>query len=539
MDTKWKKSKIAGLWIGIILIVITGIVIITGSGMLSYIYDIRWMALESEESKARPFLTYIIPQKIFLFMLVAGVIMLVGLIIAIVFTGQRTSEGRIKLNKFDRIYTDIKLILFGSLFIAFVPTVIAWFDLIKKSDWSKGIIELLNNRELERLQWNYGLPDYDEYGLIPDKIAALLLIIAFAIEIYIAVIIILSLVKSIKDRSVLKSFFAYDIITRIVDAIRKSERVDVVVLGILIACTLLSATVFGSAIVLLLLLIFVPKLLTQYKEIKKGVDEVKQGNIDYKIPITSKTDLGRLASSINDISDVTSIAVQNEIKHQKMKTDLISNVSHDLKTPLTSMISYLDLLKREGLDGENAEEYLRILDEKTQRLKVLTEELFEAAKASSGEMPVNLTELEVGALVSQAVAELEERLLKNDLDIIFTDKVENTKVLADGQLLWRIVENLLVNVSKYALPGSRVYIDLDEEDDRVVLEIKNMSKERLNISVDELMERFKRGDDSRNTEGSGLGLAIARDLTGLIGGEFNIAIDGDLFKATVKLKKTE
>ncbi len=532
MDTKWKKSKIAGLWIGIAIIVLTGVIIITGSGMLSYIYEFKWI-IESKK------VNYIIPQRIGGTIIASGVTMVVGMIITIVSTGQRTLEGKIRLNKFDRLYTEVKLIILGGISLAFVPTVIIWFELIRTSDWGKGIIALLSTKDLKQLEYYWGIPDYDNYSIIPENVKASLLILAFIIEILIAIFIILSIIKRIKDHSFCRSFFVYSITARAIDYIRKSERVDMVVLGVLIACTLLSATIFGSVIVLILLFIFVPKLLIQYKEIKKGVDKVKQGNIDYKIPITSKTDLGRLASSINDISDVTSIAVQNELKHQKMKTDLISNVSHDLKTPLTSMISYLDLLKREGLNGENAEEYLRILDEKTQRLKVLTEELFEAAKASSGEMPVNLTELEVGALVSQAVAELEERLLKNNLDIIFTDKVENTKVLADGQLLWRIVENLLVNVSKYALPESRVYIDLDEEDDRVVLEIKNMSKERLNISVDELMERFKRGDDSRNTEGSGLGLAIARDLTGLIGGEFKIAIDGDLFKATVKLKKTE
>ncbi len=537
MDTKWKKSKTAGLWIGIIIVVLTGIVIITGGGMLNYINDIRWIVLESGESEATPLLTRVIPQRIWIVLIASGAAMLVGIIMAVFFTGQRDLEGKIRLNRFDRIYTEIKLIMLGGLFIAFIPTTIMWLEQIKTSDWCKGVIGQLNDQQMGRLEVYYGLPCYDDYSFIPQDVETLLLILAFVIEIFIAVIIVLSIVKRIKDHSFCRSFFVYDIIAKITDGMRKSERVDLVVLGICIACTFLSSTIFGSALVLLLLLIFVPKLLTQYKDIRKGVNKVKEGDIDYKIPVTSKTDLGRLATSINDISNVTSIAVQNEIKHQKMKTDLISNVSHDLKTPLTSMISYLDLLKREGLDSENAEEYLRILDEKTQRLKILTEELFEAAKASSGEMPVNLTEIEVGALVSQAVAELEERLQSNNLDVIFTDKVADTKVIADGQLLWRVVENLLVNVSKYALPHSRVYIDLEEAEDKVVLEIKNMSKERLNISVDELMERFKRGDDSRNTEGSGLGLAIARDLTSLIGGEFNISIDGDLFKATVILKK--
>ncbi len=277
---------------------------------------------------------------------------------------------------------------------------------------------------------------------------------------------------------------------------------------------------------------------------------MKSGNLSYKIPVEAddngpKSDLDKLASDINEISQATNLAVQNELKNQRMKTDLISNVSHDLKTPLTSMISYVDLLKTEGLESESAPEYLNIIDEKTQRLKILTENLFEAAKASSGNIPCDITDINITEIVNQALGEMSDRLEARNLEVIVKNELLDGTVRADGKLLWRVIENLLSNVSKYALEGSRVYINLSDVSinrqtgaDRVLLEVKNMSKDALNIPAEELMERFKRGDESRNTEGSGLGLAIAKDLTVLMGGIFEITVDGDLFKASVMLDKS-
>ena len=274
--------------------------------------------------------------------------------------------------------------------------------------------------------------------------------------------------------------------------------------------------------------------------------QVKSGNLDWKIPVEEdaqgvRGELDRLAADINEISQATGIAVQNELKNQRMKTELISNVSHDLKTPLTSMVSYIDLLKTEGLDSPNADSYPEIIDEKTQRLKVLTEDLFEAAKASSGAIPVHMDSIDLYALVSQSLGEMDQKLSARGLSVIVKNELEaegGVRVNADGQLLWRVIENLLGNVSKYALEGSRVYVNISSpEDSKVLLEIKNISGEQLNISADELMERFTRGDASRNTEGSGLGLAIAKDLTKLMNGEFKLTVDGDLFKAGVMLEK--
>ncbi len=280
-------------------------------------------------------------------------------------------------------------------------------------------------------------------------------------------------------------------------------------------------------------------------EIRAGVIEVKSGNLTHKISVKEdengpETDLDQLASDINHISEATNAAVQNEIKNQRLKTDLISNVSHDLKTPLTSMVSYLDILEKEGLDSPDAPAHLAIVKEKTERLKTLTEELFEAAKASSGNIPCEIEDIDISALIDQSLAEMGDRLAKKKLKIKKNIRTDNTLARADGKLMYRVFENLLSNISKYALDRSRVYIDVSEapgSSDKILVEFKNISKAELNISPDELMERFTRGDSSRNTEGSGLGLAIAKDLTTLMGGAFEISIDGDMFKASVLLDR--
>ncbi|MDR0851067.1 MAG: HAMP domain-containing histidine kinase, partial [Clostridiales Family XIII bacterium] len=269
----------------------------------------------------------------------------------------------------------------------------------------------------------------------------------------------------------------------------------------------------------------------------------------YRIPVAegATSEFDDLARKINEIGAASDLAIQSELKNQRLKTDLISNVSHDLKTPLTSIITYTDLLKKEGLRSKNAEEYLDVIDEKGKRLQKLTEDLFDAAKASSGAITVQKEKVDLLALINQEIAEMNEGLTSAGLELIVDAPEEHYYVTADSQLLWRVVDNLLSNVRKYAQPGSRVYIDLKEHQYRraaggqtpvgmTLLEIKNISAAKLNIPADELMERFKRGDASRTTEGSGLGLAIAKDLIRLQGGWFDVSVDGDLFKTVTMLE---
>ena len=246
-------------------------------------------------------------------------------------------------------------------------------------------------------------------------------------------------------------------------------------------------------------------------------------------------DVKHHAENLNAIGVGMNKAVEQRMKSERLKTELITNVSHDIKTPLTSIVNYVDLLKKENLPPAAAE-YLAVLDRQSNRLKKLTEDLVEASKASTGNMAVSLEPIVVNEIIHQAVGDYDEKLAAGRLEVILNTYEGNLMALADGRLLWRVLDNLLSNVCKYALAGTRVYIDLSGREGRVYLSIKNISRDPLNISADELMERFVRGDTSRHTEGSGLGLNIARSLMDLMGGTFSLSVDGDLFKAELSLK---
>ena len=368
----------------------------------------------------------------------------------------------------------------------------------------------------------------------------LLAIIIGLVSAAIGLLFVLSCVRNIKSGRFIKNSIIYICTKAIINSIKSiyhggsvMTKIVLIALGI----SILSATVVGAVVAIILILIITPKWVKKYEEIKKGVNEVKNGNLTYKIPVTGDGELDELAKGINQISEASNIAVQNELKNQRLKTELISNVSHDLKTPLTSIISYIDLLKKEGLDSENAKTYLEVLDQKSMRLQKLTEDLFEAAKASSGAIPVKFEKVEMMSIINQGLAEMADRIEAAGLNFKINGESDKYYVRADGKLLWRVLENLLCNVVKYAQRDSRVYIDIKELESKVLLEMKNISKDELNIDAEELLERFKQGDESRTTEGSGLGLAIAKDLVRLQNGEFEIKIDGDLFKAIVILPK--
>lgn len=241
----------------------------------------------------------------------------------------------------------------------------------------------------------------------------------------------------------------------------------------------------------------------------------------------------QMAAAVNDLGDGLRHALQEQMKSERMKADLITNVSHDLKTPLTSIINYVDLLKREELHNEKANEYLEVLDQKSQRLKQLTEDLVEASRASSGNVVLDIRRIDVKELLMQTSGEFVERFEARGLQLVENFPQNPQYVDADGRRLWRIIENLFRNVEKYAMPHTRVYLDLINDGDRVAFSLKNISENPLNISPEELTERFTRGDESRSTEGSGLGLSIAKDLTEIQQGTFEIYLDGDLFKVTV------
>lgn len=599
---------------------------------LAWIENSPWVVYFADENAQSDLLSWLL-----LALVALAIVFCAALIILCVQTGRlgRADDGSIQLNRFDRVWSEVLLLLgggaAGGAVALAVPMYAIWFRIN-----IKGV---------------YTPTHPSDYVFGPSNTAIWILCISgMAVCILLALLCFVSLVKKLKARMFWEKSFFGGIALSIYRGIASSDKTMVKVMALLIGGMLLSMTWFGAVLVLAAVILCIPRLVRQFTEIRGGVREVKSGNLTYRIPVETDRrgnvgELGRLAEDINEISQASNLAVQNELKNQRMKTELISNVSHDLKTPLTSMVSYIDLMKQEGLDSPHAPEYLEILDEKTQRLRVLTEELFEAAKASSGDMPVRMEAIDLGSLISQSLGEMNERLAARKLEILVSNHcaqstpVMNTtwnpkasrpageecaeenvnvasfdaadgmtegmragvqaaaagsmdgaavfddgaaagiasagpRVMADGQLLWRVLENLLGNVSKYALPGSRVYLDIrrvsrkrssaagtaDNTGDFaaagttsadsscaaqaekaangfVLLQVKNISEEQLNISAEELMERFKRGDASRNTEGSGLGLAIARDLTKLMDGVFEITVDGDLFKASVLLKQ--
>ena len=265
-----------------------------------------------------------------------------------------------------------------------------------------------------------------------------------------------------------------------------------------------------------------------------GVHKIKEGELNYKIEEKNDIYFSSLANDINNISEGLENSIEQRIKSERRKSELITNVSHDLKTPLTSIINYVELIKKEeDLQPEYLKDYVKVLDNKSKRLKVLIEDLFEASKASTGNIELELVRLDLKQLLQQSIGELEDKLEEANLGLRVNLTEESTYVLADGRRLYRVFENLICNISKYSLPNTRVYIDVVKEDGKIITTMKNISSYELNFDPEEIMERFKRADESRNTEGSGLGLAIARDLVSLQGGNMSIDIDGDLFKVKV------
>ena len=238
--------------------------------------------------------------------------------------------------------------------------------------------------------------------------------------------------------------------------------------------------------------------------------------------------------NINKVGDGIQLAVNERMKSEHFKTELITNVSHDIKTPLTSIINYVDLIKKEDISDEKVKGYVDVLDRQSARLKKLIEDLMEASKASTGNLTVNLEECDVEVLLTQVIGEFEERLQKNQLEVVVDKPDHPVKMMADGRHMWRVLDNLLNNACKYSLPGSRVYVSLQQNANEAVITFKNISKTALNIPSEELLERFVRGDSSRNTEGSGLGLSIAQSLTELMRGNMKLEIDGDLFKVILR-----
>ena len=287
----------------------------------------------------------------------------------------------------------------------------------------------------------------------------------------------------------------------------------------------------------MLVMFFVAALLhsAKLKTLTSATERIAKGDFAHRVD-TSRLhgDLRALGNDINRINEGLAEAVKDKMRSERLKTELITNVSHDLKTPLTSIISYVDLLEKQEMQNEEAKKYVEVLARQTARLKKLTDDLFEAAMASSGNIKIELSRCDVGVLLNQSAGEFEDRLENAGLSLVVDVPNEPIYITADPKRLWRVFENLLGNICKYSQENTRVYLSVEKRGEDAVVTFRNISKEMLNISPDELTARFVRGDSSRNTEGSGLGLSIAKSLTELQGGRFEIHIDGDLFRACLK-----
>lgn len=503
-----------------------------------------------------------VENKMFTFMVVLFVCALICAISGIITCGKRKPGGGVYLRAFDRVWGDVQILGGVVAGLVIVPiagilsdsgvrdelwTFITYVNRIKLHLSSQDMAMI--HKWMSQSEYHSTLGSGFTLSGLSGPFALVLVIMLAAGAFLFEEAVILSVARKLKNRC----FWRYTLIGTVCRGIyhgagvffssrKKITRTGMVTVLLVIALIgmvdVATQSVMGMMIFGVLTCIFLPRELKRLEELKKGVHEVRNGNMAYKIPNLGSGALGEMAEDINSIADAQDAAVQNLMKNERMKTALISNVSHDLKTPLTSIVTYVDLLKTEGLDSPNAQEYLDVLDQKTRRLQRLTLNLFDAAKASSGDIPVHLAELDFYSLVSQAYGEMKDELDARDLTFILQNHAgASVRITADGQLLWRVIENILTNIKKYAMPHTRVYADIEEEQKSYCLKVKNISENQLNISAEELMQRFTRGDDSRSTEGSGLGLAIAQDLARVMNGSFQISIDGDLFTAAVRMPK--
>ena len=489
--------------------------------------DTKFSVADSMADEAENYETY---SKL-MFPMLAGaifgsVLWLVGMVWLTVTAGRRPEDEEIHLNGFDRWYTEIAA---GTVIGIWLAGTIISGTLIANSS----------------LGYSHVVVTVIVICLICGTYTMAWFLIGY-----------LSLVRRIKAGTLWKNSLIRKVLKwigkcsgKLADFARAfsrntAEKIKVLLVGgaflflqfLIIGCVFSGAGVFLLALMAVdvAVMIFAIRKADGLDLIMDGLKKISDGELQYKIKTDTLTGKQKvMAEYINNIGSGLDAAVENSLKKERMQTELITNVSHDLKTPLTSIINYVDLMKRENPTDPKIQEYLRILDEKSQRLKVLTEDVVEASKASTGNIKLEMNDIDFVEMVQQVIGEFEEKFQEKNLTMMvhFTD--EPSIIYADGQRMWRVLENVFGNVVKYAMEGTRVYAEISNRNKKVTFSLKNISAQPLNISADELTERFIRGDVARNTEGSGLGLSIAKSLTELQGGEFKLYLDGDLFKVMI------
>lgn len=449
---------------------------------------------------------------------VGAILMIIGTVYLVITAGKTSKNSEVTLIAVDYVFNDISTLIF--LAVAYVSYILA-------------------RRMIESIYYMNG-----EWLIMLKGFICLL----FMIDVVVLINYLTCMSRQIKKRRLFSNTVVGYFIRWIASFFKESTfRIWIILCLIMYAvinCLLMFVACKSySSIPIIILIIFdlagiffAARALTSIKKIMVAVKETSEGNFDKKVnPDEISPALKNFATDVSNMQNGLKQAVGRAVKGEKMKTELITNVSHDLKTPLTSIITYVDLLKREELNNEKAENYVAILDEKTNRLKQLIEDLVEASKASSGNLAVTKNKINLRELIEQALGEFEERIEKSDLEFKI-NATEDVYIYADGRHMWRIAENLITNALKYAMPKTRVFIDIFSTERDGVLTIKNVSAIPIdNVDLKSLTERFVRGDASRTTEGAGLGLSITQSLSEIQDGRLEITADGDVFKATVKI----
>ena len=476
-----------------------------------------------------------------LFMLIAGALLfLVCTVWLTVTDGKKPGDEELHLTSFDRWKTEIAaaavILLWGAVTLLLAGMV------LPDIDWSHAV------RSAEYYVGEYGVP-YLYSGLFTEAISLADMTGVFCYGFFSFLCFYagyLSMVRRIRGKILWRGSLAWAVLDFLKRAF--SSRHDTLAAGLLTAGVIvlqLLAIASRSVPVIFLALLadfaafwFILTGAMAKGRIRKGIEEIASGNLAYRIDLTGLRGTDRhMAEKVNDIGGGLNRAVDEAMRNERLKTDLITNVSHDIKTPLTSIINYVDILKRSDIADEKIRGYLDILEAKAQRLKTLTEDVVEASKVSSGNITLEYMDVDLRELIRQTEGEMAEKFSARKLTMVVSLPDEPAVVHVDGRRMWRVLENIFNNAAKYAMPGTRVYADLTMSEDEVHFSLKNISEQPLNIPAEELTERFIRGDISRSTEGSGLGLSIAKSLTSMQGGKFELYLDGDLFRADIIFKR--
>ena len=474
--------------------------------------------------------------------MVSAVVFLISIVWITITAGRRSEDDELHLTAFDHWKTEIAAAL-----VIFIWIFGTWFF---SMTWSGIDIGVTDAFSYETAGFEY--PVYYYSGLLTQEYdlfdsVGLFLYGTFTFLCFCCGYI--SLIRRIKGKRLWQDSVCRAVIrfgTEV--ASERSATVKVgILLGIFIILQWFAMASNGSALFAVVLLaadiavvyVVLSNVIAKNR-LKKGIEEIATGNMNYQIPLNGLRGGNRdLAEKINDIGSGLSKAVEEAMKNERLKTDLITNVSHDIKTPLTSIINYVDILKRSNISDPKIQGYLDILESKAQRLKTLTEDVVEASKVSSGNISLEYMDVDLRELVQQTEGEMAEKFEARNLTVVLNIPEEPAVIHVDGRRMWRVLENIFGNAAKYAMPGTRVYADMALTEDSVNFTLKNVSEQQLNITADELTERFIRGDLSRSTEGSGLGLSIAKSLVQMQGGEFELYLDGDLFRVNIRFARAK